>query len=53
MLLASRPDLIESVFLLPAYAVIKRGAGRIEYKPGDFDLSKIYLNRGKMVQLLS
>lgn len=53
MLLASRPDLIESVFLLPAYAVIKRGAGRLDREPGRFDLSGCYLNRGKRVQLLT
>ena len=53
MLLASRPDLIESVYLLPAYAVIKRGPGRIDRTPDGFDLSTCYLNRGKKATLLS
>ena len=52
MLLASRPDLVESVFLLPAYAVIKRGAGGLDRSPGSFDVSNSYLNRGKKVKLL-
>ena len=52
MLLASRPDLIESVYLLPAYAVIKKGRGRIGNDPGSFDLSSAYLNRGRKIRLL-
>jgi hypothetical protein len=53
MLLASRPDWIESVFLLPAYAVIKRGPKAMDRESGIFDLSRSYLNRGKEVRLLA
>jgi hypothetical protein len=52
MLLASRPDLIESIYLLPSYAVVKRGLGQLDPELGRFDLSGSYLNRGKAVQLL-
>ena len=52
MLLASRADLIESIFLLPAYAVIKKGKWPRSCEPGSFDLSSTYKNRGKKVKLL-
>jgi len=51
MLCASRPDLIESIFLIPAYVVIRKGRGACE--PGNFDISTSYTNRGKRVNLLS
>jgi len=51
MLAASRCDLVDSIFLRPAYAVIRKGQRACE--PGNFDLSSSYLNRGKPVNLLS
>lgn len=53
MLLASRPDLIEFVYLLPAYALIRRGPGSLEREAGRFDISGSYLNRGRKAQLLT
>ena len=52
MLLASRPDLIGSVYLLPAYAIIKKGNNPRRSNSDCFDLSKSYFNRGKKVRLL-
>ncbi len=52
MLLASRPFVVESIFLLPAYAVIKRGTEALDRKSGQFDISNSCLNRGKQVQFL-
>jgi len=51
MLCASRPDLVESIFVIPAYVVIRKGHGACE--PGTFDISTSYANRGKPVNLLS
>ncbi len=51
MLCASRPDLVASIFLIPAYVVIRKGRGACE--PGNFDISTSYTNRGKRVNLLS
>lgn len=51
MALASSPEWVESIFLLPAYAVIRRGEQ--ENDAGQrFDLSGRYLNRGRQVRLL-
>lgn len=47
MLLASRPDLVESIFLLPAYAIIKKSVHSKSLPREYFDLSKNYLNRGQ------
>ena len=52
MLLASRPDLVASVYLLPAYAVVKRGARKMDPESERFDISGAYLNRGRKVRLL-
>lgn len=52
MLLASRPDLIESIYLLPAYAIIKKGRHSKVSDSDYFDLSNSYCNRGKKVRLL-
>jgi hypothetical protein len=52
MLLASRPDLIGSIYLLPAYAVIKKGNNPRSSNTDCFDLSRSYFNRGKKVRLL-
>ncbi len=52
MLLASRSDLIESIYLLPAYAIIKKSAKSNKLDRSYFDLSKSYKNRGKEVRLL-
>lgn len=51
MLAASRSDLVDSIYLRPAYAVIRKGQGACE--PGNFNLSSSYANRGKPVNLLS
>lgn len=52
MFLASRPDLVESVYLLPAYAIIKKTSASKNHERSYFDLSKSYKNRGKRVTLL-
>jgi len=51
MLCASRPDLVESIFVIPAYVVIRKGYGACE--PGIFNISTSYANRGKPANLLS
>ena len=53
MLMASRPDLIESIRLLPAYAVIRKGAAANLCRNSEFDISQMILNRGNPVTLLS
>lgn len=51
MFSASRPDLVESVFVMHAYVVIRKGHGVCER--GVFDISASYANRGKPVRFLS
>lgn len=53
MLLASRPDLVASIQLFPAYAIIKKGYGRQMDRNEIFNISEAYLNRGKKVTLLT
>lgn len=52
MLLASRPDLVGSLFLLGEYAVVKKAESAPSIPPNTFDLSSSFLNRGKRVSLL-
>jgi hypothetical protein len=52
MLMASRPDLIESVKLLPAYAIIRKGSAVNIDRDYEFDILDIILNRGKSIKLL-
>lgn len=50
---ASCNRLIESVFLLPAYAVVKRGGGRLDCEKDEFDISNCCLNRGNAIPFLT
>ena len=52
MFSASRPDLVESIFVSHAYVVIRKGHGVCK-EPGIFNISTSYANRGKQVNLLS
>lgn len=52
MLLTSRPELIESIHLLPAYAIVNKNRHAQPMGGEYFDLSKNYLNRSKKVTLL-
>jgi len=53
MSLASSNGLVESVYLLPAYAVVKRAINPRGCEKNEFDISKCILNRGKHVKLLT
>lgn len=52
MLLASRPDLVESMFLLPSYAVVRKSRYAGPMDAAGFSISESYLNRGRRARLL-